>query len=87
MYTLSCSGKSTSTPGACTATIVHEGLNEEGERVARERAEAQLSLLKDIQADLEPVDAVFYSHDVPWQFVGHEYIGALEDAASVGECE
>jgi hypothetical protein len=87
MYTLACTGSQAGSKGECKAHVVHEGLNEEGERVAKERAEAQLSLLEDIQEVLEPVDAVFYSHDVPWQFVGHEYKGALEDAASVGECE
>lgn len=69
MYTISCRN------GKCTPTINEKGLNEEGRRVAKERAEEQLGLLRDVQADLEEVDAVFYSHDVPWQFVGHEYVG------------
>lgn len=89
MYTLACTGAPAEIggKGECTAKIVHEGMDEGARRIASERAEAQLSLLEDIQDYLEPVDAVFYSHDVPWQFVGHEYKGALEDAASVGECE
>jgi len=51
-------------------------LNQEGRTVAKERAEAQLSLVEAIGRELEPVDAVFYSHDVPWQFVGHEYVSS-----------
>jgi hypothetical protein len=73
MYTIFCppfrSGR-----GKCTAEITQKGLNEEGMRVARERAEAQLDLLDEITGELEEVSAVFYSHDVPWQFVGHEYV-------------
>ncbi|WVF70460.1 hypothetical protein IAT40_005250 [Kwoniella sp. CBS 6097] len=69
----------------CVYKIVETGLNEEGRRVASERAEAQLELLEDIEDLLEEVKVVMYSHDVPWQFVGHEYKSALEDAASVGE--
>lgn len=49
-------------------------MNEEGRRVASERAMAQMSLLRAVEGDLEEVDAVFWSHDVPWQFVGHEYV-------------
>ena len=55
--------------------------------MAKERAKEQFELLKDIQGDLEKVEVVFYSHDVPWQFVGHEYRSSLLDSASVGECE
>ncbi|WVQ82763.1 hypothetical protein IAT38_004895 [Cryptococcus sp. DSM 104549] len=69
----------------CTYEIVEKGLNEEGKRVARERAKAQVELLEGVEDLLEEVKVVYYSHDVPWQFVGHEYKGALEDAASVGE--
>ncbi|KAL7419480.1 hypothetical protein Q5752_006318 [Cryptotrichosporon argae] len=88
MYTLSCPGAKRITRGAtsrCTYAIQEEGLNEEGRTVARERAEAQLALVRQIEDELEEVEAVFYSHDVPWQFVGHEYKSALEDAASLGE--
>lgn len=78
MYTISCPGtnpKSTKGKGSkCAYSIVEKGLNAEGKRVARERAKAQLSLLEEVQMDLEEVAAVFYSHDVPWQFVGHEYV-------------
>jgi hypothetical protein len=45
--------------------------------VAQERVEAQLSLLRGIERDLEQMKAVFYSHDVPWQFVGHEYVSGV----------
>jgi hypothetical protein len=73
MYTITCPGHKT-TEERCTASIVEEGLNEEGRTVARQRADAQLSLLHDIQAELEPIDAVYSSHDGPWQFIGHEYV-------------
>ncbi|WVW82295.1 hypothetical protein I302_104301 [Kwoniella bestiolae CBS 10118] len=93
MYTISCPGISSSSSSnnnnqlssKCVYKIVETGLNEEGKRVAKERAKAQLGLLEGIEELLEPVKVVMYSHDVPWQFVGHEYKGALEDAASVGE--
>lgn len=42
-----------------------------------ERSEAQLELVKNIEAALEPVDAVFWSHDGPWQFVGSDYVGVV----------
>lgn len=78
MYTITCPGSSSSvghgTSPACTYSINEQGLNEEGRLVARQRVEAQMSLLRDVEADLEKVEAVFYSHDVPWQFVGHEYV-------------
>ena len=57
----------------CTYDINTEGLHEGAQRIARERAEGQISLLEDIRDQLEEVEAVFYSEDVPWQFVGHEY--------------
>ncbi|KAK8865940.1 hypothetical protein IAR55_001089 [Kwoniella newhampshirensis] len=101
MYTISCPGITHTRyakvrPGSnkakmrrpsskCTFKIVETGLNEEGKRVASERAKEQLGLLQDVEDLLEEVEVVFYSHDVPWQFVGHEYKGALEDAAAVGE--
>jgi hypothetical protein len=58
----------------CTYDINTEGLHEGAQRIARERAEGQISLLEDIRDQLEEVEAVFYSEDVPWQFVGHEYV-------------
>nr|XP_018267302.1 uncharacterized protein I303_01287 [Kwoniella dejecticola CBS 10117]OBR89460.1 hypothetical protein I303_01287 [Kwoniella dejecticola CBS 10117] len=82
MYTISCHERMTS---KCIYKIVEKGLNEEGKRVAKERAIQQLGLLEDVEELLEEVKVVMYSHDVPWQFVGHEYKGALEDAAAVGE--
>lgn len=77
MYTISCPGLTRKASSKCTYSIVEEGLNHEGRTVAKERAQAQLSLLQGIEGELEPVDAVFYSHDVPWQFVGHEYVSGL----------
>jgi hypothetical protein len=70
MYTLTCK----CSKEGCTATVVETGLNEEGKRVAYQRKDAQLSLLEPIEGDLEPVKVVFYSHDVPWQFIGHEFV-------------
>ncbi|ORY32301.1 glycosyl transferase family 90-domain-containing protein [Naematelia encephala] len=84
MITITCPGI-TDEERTCTYSIVREGLNEEGTRVAQDRAEAQMGLLEDIEDVLEEVQAVFYSHDGPWQFVGHAYKSALEDAAAVGE--
>jgi hypothetical protein len=77
MYTIRCPGsnpKTNTKDTACRYEINEEGLNAEGRLVAGQRVEAQMSLVRDIQEELEPVEAVFYSHDVPWQFVGHEYV-------------
>jgi hypothetical protein len=79
MYTITCPPYR-SRNSHCAAEITEKGLNEEGKRVARERAEAQLNLLDEILGELEAVEAVFYSHDVPWQFVGHEYVSARRGA-------
>lgn len=70
MYTITCPGKG----AACSYKINDKGLNDQELRIAQERVEAQLSLLKGIEGDLEEITAVFYSQDVPWQFVGHEYV-------------
>lgn len=81
MYTIYCPGAQ---PGleaadqACVYDLNEEGLTKGEVGVARERADAQMSLLKDIGGLLEEVEAVFYSHDVPWQFVGHEYVSGRE---------
>ena len=74
MYTLSCPGTARGSDSRCTARIVEGGLNAEGRKVATQRAAAQLSLLEDIWDDLEPVEAVFYSHDVPWQLASDGYV-------------
>lgn len=50
------------------------------------RADARLGLVTEVEELLEDVDAVFYSHDVPWQFVGHDFVsggGSREGAISV----
>jgi hypothetical protein len=78
MYTIYCPGMAALEDPDLGINCVYD-INEEGVTpghlaVAKERAEAQLSLLTDIQEELEEVEAVFYSHDVPWQFVGHEYV-------------
>ncbi|ODO07250.1 hypothetical protein L198_00829 [Cryptococcus wingfieldii CBS 7118] len=78
MYTISCPGASNSKPSArCTFEIVEGGLNDEGKRVANQRARAQVELLEDVEELLEEVQVTFFSHDVPWQFVGHEYVSGL----------
>ncbi|OCF73807.1 hypothetical protein I204_05651 [Kwoniella mangroviensis CBS 8886] len=85
MYTISCPGiqshnnkngnnHKSSSSSKCVYKIVETGLNEEGKRVAKERAKEQLGLLESIEGLLEPVKVTMYSHDVPWQFVGHEYV-------------
>lgn len=77
MYTISCPGAESKLPSEkreCTFKVNTEGLNAEGKKVANMRVEAQMGLLRDVAAELEEVQAVFYSHDVPWQFVGHEYV-------------
>ena len=68
MYSIMCKSKQ------CQYQIDFDGLNEEGTKVARMRAEAQLELFKEIETELENVEAVFYSHDGPWQFVDHEFV-------------
>jgi hypothetical protein len=73
MYTIRCRrGKRGNR--RCTYKIQDKGLNAEGRLVAFQRANAQLELIKAVEDVLEDVEAVFYSHDVPWQFVGHEYV-------------
>jgi hypothetical protein len=75
MYTISCKTSSaTADLRRCSYTVQDAGLNEEGRLVAHQRAEAQLELIRQVQDVLEDVEAVFYSHDVPWQFVGHDYV-------------
>lgn len=88
MYTISCAGRG---PGiaakdrVCTYSISTEGLNEEGRAVAQQRVSAQMELVLDIQAELEEVEAVFYSQDVPWQFVGHEYVSHGVGIVEIGQ--
>jgi len=72
MYTIKCGARSMSS--RCKYTIQEKGLNDEGKLVAFQRAEAQLELIREIENELEVVEAVFYSHDVPWQFVGYDYV-------------
>lgn len=81
MFTISCKGVASVEKGRCTYQIQMHGLNREGELVAEDRAEQQLGLLKDIEDELEDVDAVFYSHDVPWQFLGDDLVSARERAS------
>ena len=81
MYTVSCPGIGGRTGTKCTSRVVETGLNTEGKRVAADRVKGQLGLLADIEGLLESVDVVFYSHDVPWQFVGHEYVSQNSDEA------
>jgi hypothetical protein len=79
MFTISCPPYGSRKNARCTAEITEVGLNEEGKRVARQRVEGQLDLLDEVLGELEEVETVFYSHDVPWQFVGHEYVSADEE--------
>jgi hypothetical protein len=87
MYTISCPGAESKLPPEkreCTFKVNTEGLNAEGKKVANMRVEAQMGLLRDVAAELEEVQAVFYSHDVPWQFVGHEYVSMITGGRGVG---
>jgi hypothetical protein len=76
MYSIHCPGARRADPKdrICTYTINEDGLQEQGKIIAKQRVEAQMAIIRDVQGDLEEVQAVFYSHDVPWQFVGHEYV-------------
>ena len=84
-YTVACPGINGPKGSECSSSLVKEGLNDEGTRVMGQRAEGQLSLVSDVAAELEEVQATFYSHDVPWQFVGHEYVSD-PSVTSVGKC-
>nr|XP_019015081.1 uncharacterized protein I206_01169 [Kwoniella pini CBS 10737]OCF53862.1 hypothetical protein I206_01169 [Kwoniella pini CBS 10737] len=70
MYTIEC-------PGVTQLKSPHNDESEE-KRVAKERAIQQLGLLEDVEDLLEQVKVVMYSHDVPWQFVGHEYVSQID---------
>lgn len=73
--------------GRCTAELNEAGLEGETLRVARERTQAQLDLLKPVERWIPDVDVPVYAHDTPWQFVGHDLRSSLEDATMLGECE
>lgn len=86
MYTILCPGPDAEgNPRKCSTRVNERGLNEEGRKVAYERIEAQMDLIREIEGELEKVEVVFYSHDVPWQFVGHEYVSRrlLESGAAM----
>lgn len=83
MYTISCPGKplkTTRVGGRCTYKLNDKGLSDGTRRIAIERAESSMNLIRPVEWDLERFEAVFYSHDVPWQFVGHEYVSRAEGA-------
>lgn len=98
MYTITCKSKR-KIGRRCKFWIQEKGLNEEGKMVAWQRAEAQMEIIRTIEDEVEDVTAVFYSHDVPWQFVGSDYVSSrgpsgtdlqklsLVEAASLGECK
>lgn len=78
MYTILCPGPDLEgNPRNCTSRVNERGLNEEGRLVAHERVAGQMDLIEDIQGLLEKVEVVYYSHDVPWQFIGHEFVSDL----------
>jgi hypothetical protein len=82
MYTILCPGPDLEgNPRNCTSRVNERGLNEEGRLVAHERVAGQMDLIEEIQGLLEKVEVVYYSHDVPWQFIGHEFVSV--DVASL----
>lgn len=86
MFTIKCT-KGDGAEDGCSYTLQEKGLNQEGSNIGHMRAKDQLDLIAEIQHELEDVEAVFYSHDVPWQFLGNDYRSALVDSAQEGECE
>ncbi|WOO78997.1 Beta-1,2-xylosyltransferase 1 [Vanrija pseudolonga] len=87
-YTITCrASRSKAGRHACKYTLNEKGLDKDpghrGNMVMR--ADARLGLVTEVEELLEDVDAVFYSHDVPWQFVGHDFKESLRESASLGE--
>lgn len=75
MYTITC--KALPDGGTkCTEKTQGEGLDEGQLLVLTQRSVAQLELIKPLEAELEDTRAVFFMHDGPWQFVGHDYVSS-----------
>ncbi|KLT43587.1 hypothetical protein CC85DRAFT_272298 [Cutaneotrichosporon oleaginosum] len=74
MYTITCAGKAGGGT-ECTEKVQGEGLEPEVHLVLTQRSVAQLELIKPLEELLYDTKAVFYMHDGPWQFVGHDYSG------------
>ncbi|EIW72778.1 hypothetical protein TREMEDRAFT_26330 [Tremella mesenterica DSM 1558] len=76
IYTIVCQKVETATgrSSECSYNLKEEGMHSDGQRIPRQRAEAQLSLLKDVESELEEVEAIFYSHDGPFHIVDDEHL-------------
>lgn len=55
--------------------------------VGSARAQGQLDLLREVQAWLPNLRATYTSHDVPFQFVGHDMKSEAREMAAINECE
>ncbi|GMK58662.1 hypothetical protein CspeluHIS016_0601040 [Cutaneotrichosporon spelunceum] len=84
MYTITCAKKAGGGT-ECTQKVKGEGLDDDGLRVLTQRSVAQLGLIKPLESMLEDVRAVFYMHDGPWQFIGHDFTELLKEATELGE--
>jgi hypothetical protein len=73
MYTITCAAKAGG-GSECTEKVQGEGLEPGVHLVLTQRSEAQLDLIKPLEGLLDDTKAVFYMHDGPWQFVGHDYV-------------
>lgn len=82
MYTITCKTK-TDGGARCTEKVEPGGLEGEHLVVLKERSVAQLDLIKPVQDKLEDVTAVFYFEDVPWQFVGYDFVSPEATRAGV----
>ncbi|KIO30210.1 glycosyltransferase family 90 protein [Tulasnella calospora MUT 4182] len=59
--------------------------DEEGTRIARERAADQLRLLEEVQQWLPDFRATFTAHDVPYQFIGYDLRSEAVYHAAISE--
>ncbi|BEJ14671.1 hypothetical protein CspHIS471_0404380 [Cutaneotrichosporon sp. HIS471] len=84
MYTITCATKG-DIGTECTEKVQGEGLDPEVHLVLTQRSVAQLELIKPLEGMLQDIKAVFFMHDGPWQFVGHDYKQLLEESAESGE--
>lgn len=85
MYTVHCKAVEGGMGTTCSVTMNTPGSNHSHTPIMEERSEAQLELLKGIEMALEPVEVAFWSHDGPWQFVGHDYVSESAVRADLSE--
>lgn len=75
MYTITCKARPEGGT-TCTEAVQGDDLTPEEHLVLTQRSVAQLELIKPLEASLEDTQAVFFMHDGPWQFVGHDYVSS-----------